>query len=192
MLVRGRKTVYNIRIIEGGLRMEPRYGFIHDKLDIKLLILFVLRHLPAEIDSETLGDLVLIDGGIGYFDYKECLAELVNTAQIEETEDGYKVTAKGSRNCEVLENNLPWSVRAKARRLMAPVIEEMRRSDMILANHEHGENGVTVYLSMSDGVGSVFDLKILAADEAQAKRIERNFKRNAEGVYHRFIEDLSK
>ena len=68
--------------------MDERFGFIHEKLDIKLLILFVLRRLPAPIDAERLADLVLIDGGIGYFDYKECLAELVNTAQIAETEDG--------------------------------------------------------------------------------------------------------
>ena len=171
--------------------MEPRYGFIHEKLDIKLLILFVLRHLPAEIDGEGLADLVLIDGGIGYFDYKECLAELLNTAQIEEVEDGLRVTAKGRRNCEILETTLPYSVRAKAQRVMAPVIEEMRRSEMILANHAVEENGITVYLSVSDGIGSIFDLKILAADETQAKRIEKNFKKDAEGFYNRFIRELS-
>ncbi len=142
--------------------MDERFGFIHEKLDIKLLILFVLRHLPSEIDGERLGDLVLIDGGIGYFDYKQCLAELVNTAQIEENEDGYRITAKGSRNSEILESSLPYSVRAKARRTMAPVIEEMRRREMILA-----------------------------ADENQARRMEKNFKKKAEQYYQRFVEQLS-
>ena len=166
-------------------------GFIHDKLEIKLLILYVLRRLPAEIDAEKLAELVLIDGGIGYFDYKDCLAELVQTAQVEEGEDGYRVTAKGSHNGEILETGLPYSVRSKAERTLAPVAEEMRRSAMILANHEVGPGGVTVYLAVNDGVGSIFDLKILAADEAQAKRIEKNFKRNAEGYYNRFITELS-
>ena len=166
-------------------------GFIHDKLEIKLLILFVLRRLPAEIDGERLAELVMIDGGVGYFDYKDCLAEMVQTAQVEEGEDGYRVTAKGSRNGEILETSLPYSVRSKAERALAPVAEEMRRSAMILANHEVGDNGVTVYLAVNDGVGSIFDLKILAADEAQAKRIERNFKRNAEAFYNRFITELS-
>ena len=171
--------------------METHYGFIHEPMDIKLLILYVLRHLPAEIDAERLGDLVLIDGGINYFDYKDCLAGLVRTAQVEETEGGYRVTAKGARNCEALEDSLPYSVRAKAKRTMAPVIAEMRRSEMILANHETGEHGVTVYLAVSDGVGTIFDLKILAADEVQAKRIEKNFKRSAEDFYQRFIAELS-
>lgn len=171
--------------------MEERRGFIHEKLDIKLLILYVLRRLPAEIDAERLAELVLIDGGIGYFDYKDCLAELVQTAQVEEGEDGFRVTAKGSRNGEILETGLPYSVRKKAERAAAPVAEEMRRSAMILANHEVGENGVTVYLAVNDGVGSIFDLKILAADETQAKRIEKNFKRSAEAYYNRFITELS-
>lgn len=171
--------------------MEERFGFIHEKLDIKILILYILRRLPAEIDGEMLADLVLIDGGIGYFDYKECLAELVTTAQVEEDDGEYKITAKGSRNCDILGDTLPYSVRTKAERVSAPVIEEMRRSEMILANHELTENGVIVYLAVSDGVGNIFDLKILAADEQQAKKIEKNFKRNAESYYNRFIEELS-
>lgn len=171
--------------------MNERFGFIHDKLDIKLLILFVLRHLPAEIDGERLGDLVLIDGGIGYFDYKVCLAELVGTAMVSEEDGCYRVTAKGSRNCEILENSLPYSVRAKAQRVMAPVIDEMRRSSMILANHELTDKGLMVYLAVDDGMGNIFDLKILAADEQQAKKIEKNFKRHAEDYYNRFIQELS-
>lgn len=171
--------------------MDEGYGFIHEQFDIKLLILYVLRQLPSAIDAERLADLVLIDGGFNYFDYKQCLSELAQTAQIEETEEGYQVTAKGSRNCEILESGLPFSVRNKARRAMAPVIEEMRRREMILANHEAGPDGVTVYLSVNDGLGSIFDLKILAASEEQALRIEKNFRKRAEQYYQRFIEALS-
>lgn len=171
--------------------MGERLGFINDKLDIKILILFVLRRLPAEIDSERLADLILIDGGVGYFDYKECLAELVTTAQIEDDDGLIKITAKGSRNGEILESGLPYSVRVKAEKTLSPVAEEMRRSAMILANHEITEGGITVYLAVSDGIGTIFDLKILAADEEQAKKIERNFRRKAEEYYNRFIGQLS-
>ena len=44
-------------------------GFIHEKLDIKILILYILNHLPAAVDAQTLSDLVFCDNGIGYFDY---------------------------------------------------------------------------------------------------------------------------
>ncbi len=166
-------------------------GFIHEKLDIKILILYILRRLPAAIDGEKLAELVLIDGGIGYFDYKQCLAELVDNSQVEETAEGYVITAKGSRNCEIVESSLPYSVRTKAEKVTGPVAEEMRRSSMILANHELTDGGVTVYLAVSDGIGNIFDLKILAADEEQARRMENNFKKNAESYYNSFIEQLS-
>ena len=48
-----------------------RFGFIHDKLDIKILILFVLRRLPDYVQGDTLAELVLCDDGISYFDYTE-------------------------------------------------------------------------------------------------------------------------
>ena len=170
---------------------EQRFGFIHDKLDTKVLILYVLHRLPAAINAEKLADLVLIDGGIGYFDYKQCLYELVETSHVEETDAGCIITAKGSRNCEILSDTLPYTVRVKADKVTAPVAEEMRRDAMILANHEQTNGGITVYLALSDGIGSIFDLKILAANEEQAKKIERSFRKKAEEYYHRFITELS-
>jgi len=171
--------------------MEHRFGFIHDKLDTKVLILYVLHRLPARIDAESLANLVLIDGGIDYFDYKQCLCELVENSQVDETAEGCLITAKGSRNCEILADTLPYSVRMKANRVTAPVAEEMRREAMILANHERTEGGVTVYLALSDGIGNIFDLKILAANEEQAEKIERSFRKKAEEYYNRFITELS-
>lgn len=166
-------------------------GFIHDKLDIKILILYVLRRLPAPIDPERLAELVLIDGGIGYFDYKQCLAELEDNRQVEMTEEGCLATAKGARNCEIVESSLPYSVRTKAERAVAPVAEEMRRRAMIRANHEQTDSGVTVYLSVSDGMGDILEMKLLVPDEEQAKKIERNFRKDAEGFYARFAAELS-
>ena len=70
-------------------------GFIHEKLDIKILILYILNHLPAAVDAQTLSDLVFCDNGIGYFDYSDCLAELVDTAHITEEGGKYRITEKG-------------------------------------------------------------------------------------------------
>ena len=45
-----------------------RLGFIHEKLDIKILILYILRRLPGTVDPETLAELCQCDSGVGYFD----------------------------------------------------------------------------------------------------------------------------
>ena len=69
-----------------------RLGFIHEKLDIKILILFILRRLPGEVEPETLCELCQCDGGIDYFDYSDCLSDLIETGHIKETPTGYTIT----------------------------------------------------------------------------------------------------
>lgn len=168
-----------------------RFGFIHEKLDIKILILFILRRLPGVVEPETLGELCQCDDGIGYFDYSDCLSELIDTGHIAESEEGYEITEKGMRNADAVESSLPYSVRSKALRLIAPVEERMRRAAMIKAAHEVNKEGCFVNLAMSDGVGEIINLRFLCADEAQAKLVKKNFRRDAEGYYHKIVALLS-
>ena len=131
-------------------------GFIHEKLDIKILILYILNHLPAAVDGQTLSDLVFCDNGIGYFDYSDCLAELVDTAHITEEGGKYRITEKGSRNVNEVASSLPYSVRMKADRVTEPIAEQMRRAAMIVAQHTNTpEGGCNVHLALSDGIGQV-------------------------------------
>ena len=168
-----------------------RLGFIHEKLDIKILILFVLRRLPSIVDAETLRGLVMCDDGISYFDYTDCLSELVTAGNVEELEGGYLVTANGSRSGETVENSLPYSVRKKAERLLSPVREKMRRDASILTHHRSDADGTTVTLSMGDGRGDLIRLSFVCAGDEQAKRIESNFRREAEEYYQKIVALLS-
>ena len=164
-----------------------QHGFIHERLDIKILILYILRRLPGAVDPETLLELCQCDEGIGYFDYSDCLSELVETGHITESEEGYTITEKGARNADAVESSLPYSVRSKALRLLAPVEERLRRAAMITARHTLSEEGCTVELAMGDGKGELIHLRLLGADEEQAGTLEKHFRKNAEGYYQKII-----
>ena len=169
-----------------------RYGYIHDELDLKILILYILRRLPLPIDRERLGELVLQDEGVSYFDYIQCLAELTDSGHTEHVEGGYRVTEKGDRNGRTIESSLPYTVRVRVDRTMEPIIRAMNRSAMIRTAHSPSPGGgVQVELAMGDGVGEIISLKLLAADEAQALAMEKNFRAQAEQVYNELIEKLS-
>lgn len=169
-----------------------RFGFIHDKLDLKILILFILRRLPGPVDGETLSELVMRDEGVGYFDYSQCLSELMDTGHVELQEAGYRITEKGERNGAAIEGSLPYTVRTRAERAIVPVAKTINRNAMIKTEHSlRPEGGCQVSLSMEDGMGEIISLRLLAADEEQAMAIEKHFRADAEGLYNHLIQRLS-
>jgi hypothetical protein len=165
--------------------MEERLGFIRDKLDIKILILFILHRLPEPVTFEELSDLTLCDEGISYFDFTECVSELVSTGHISTDGHTYTLTEKGIRNGEITEDSIPFSVRMKAERNAAAVRLQMNRKSMISTSHEiRRKGGYTVELSLSDGISEVISMKLYAASEAQAEALKEGFASNAENIYN--------
>ena len=168
------------------------FGFIHEKMDIKILILFVLEQLPAPVDEVTLSELVFCDDGIGYFDYADCLAELAETGQITDENGAYQITEAGRKNVEAVGDSIPYSVRAKARRVTAPLAERMRRAAMIKAQHQLQDDGTfRVELGVTDGVSSLLDLSIMSPTEEIALTMEKTFRTNAERIYHDVVRILT-
>ena len=169
------------------------FGFIHEELDIKILILYVLRRLPGVVDPNVLGDLCRgCDDGFDYFEYSDCLADLIDNGLIAENEEGFQITDKGARNVEVVETDIPYSVRSRADKLLKPERDRLRREAMIKTGHENEKGGCFVTLAMSDGEGDVINMRLLCGGEEQAKTMEKNFRKNAEAFYQQFIELLSK
>ena len=69
-------------------------AFIQDKLEIKFLILYIVSRLTEPVDGADLQDMTMCDEGIDYFDYAECLGDLVKTEHLRVTEDGQYVITK--------------------------------------------------------------------------------------------------
>ena len=91
--------------------MDEEYGFIREKLDIKLLILYILRRLSGGVDISTIFEICRVDGGVGYFDYSDCLSELTETGLIAYDEDNgrYMITPKGADDIDQVGSSLPFS-----------------------------------------------------------------------------------
>jgi len=173
--------------------MLGSFGFIHDRIEIKVLILFIMRRLPEPVTLDVLAGLTMCDDGIGYFDVTECLAELIETDHLHSENGIYSLTQKGERNGDALEKNLPYSVRIKAEGSAALVRANLNRDAMIKTNHISKEGGgYTVSLSLSDGIGDIISIELYAANEQQAGTIEKGFRKDAEQIYHAIIDMLAK
>lgn len=169
------------------------YGFIRQKIDIKILILYILKMLPAPVSQDMLTELTLIDNATNYFDYIECLTELEEKDLIITTdEDKYTITPKGIRTATEMESSLPYTIRLKASSGAERAAKILAREAMIKTSHkEKPEGGFTVSLSLSDGLGEMMHLDILAGSDQQAKDMESRFRKNAESLYLRIAAILT-
>ena len=166
----------------------PFYGLIHDEVDLKLLILYILRRLPGPVDRETLFEICICDNGVEYFDFAEYLEELKQNGQICVNEDDeYTVTEQGAKNGEEVECSLPKSVRLAADKAAAGAAEHIRRMNLIKAEPEETDEGLFMHLSLSDGEIDLLDMKIYCGDPAAARAVRKNFRREAEKFYSKFI-----
>ena len=171
--------------------MENRYGFIRDKLEIKILILFVLSRLTEPVDFETLTDLCLCDDAISYFDYSDCVNELIATDHIYFDGQKYVITDKGRKNGSVTETGIPYTVRLKAEKSAAVANARLARDTMISTDKEMKRGGgYTVHLSLSDGTCDIISMELFAASSKQADDIEAGFRKHAEAVYNAIIKKL--
>ena len=168
--------------------MNRGYGFIHEKLEIKILILFILRRIMEPISFDELIKLAMCDGGINYFDFVECVADLTETEHLENKDDKYSITEKGARNGETTENSLPYSVRMHAENATFAYRSRQDRNAMINTSHTIDQDGnYTVVLSMTDGISEVVSIELFVVSEQQAMSLEKGFRKNAENIYNRLV-----
>lgn len=173
-------------------------GFITDKLEIKLLILYIASRLVGPAPFEMLQDLSMCDEGVDYFGFSECLADLVRTEHlILDEDDRYVITEKGRLNCAACETVLPYSVRMQVEKNIVSHNELIKRRNLIGAHIEQRDKGgYTVTLSLSDELDSLMKMELLITREDMAKQLRRKFENNAEVLYSKilslFFEDQEK
>ena len=52
-----------------------RHGFVHDMLDVKVLILYIMARVAYPVDLQKIYELSYQDDGLSYFDVAEAVAD---------------------------------------------------------------------------------------------------------------------
>lgn len=168
-----------------------RYGFIHDKLDIKFLVLYLMARVASPIDFPTLTDLTMCDEGVDYFDFAEAVSELVSTGHLTLTDGLYEITEKGRSNGAVCESSLPYSVKRKCSANLAKLNGILRRNAQVRSSVEdRPEGGSVVKMELDDDKGNLFTLQLFCGTREQAQRMAQGFQEEPERVYHDVIAAL--
>ena len=159
-------------------------GFIHDKLDIKLLVLYIMARVAAPIDFTTLTDLSMCDSGVDYFQFAEAVSELVDSGHLEQQEEYYSITDKGRRVGESGESSLSPVIRRRCDQRLAPLNQALKRKAQVRAEVGPQSDGYGVRLAMDDDSGPLFSLSLLAPSQEEGQRIADYFLRHPDRVYN--------
>lgn len=167
-------------------------GFIRESLELKCLILYVAARASEPLMLTELQSLTMIDDGVDYFSFTQCLNELVQTEHIEiDSCERYVITAKGVKNSLITADSLPQSVRMKADRVVETFNRELLRRAQVGARVEKRDNGTyTLALHLSDDVDDLMELRVMVNSEEQAKALADKFRETPEEVYQKLMATL--
>lgn len=169
-----------------------KQGFIHDKLDIKMLELYLMTRVAGPVDFDTLTDLAMRHEGVEYFDFAEATAELVDSGHLELAEGHYTITEKGRLNSAACESSLPYSVRRRCNQDLAEVNAILRRNAQIRGEVRPNDDGsVVARMTLDDDGGNLLTIELLCPSQTQAERLIAGFKSKPERVYNEVLEALT-
>lgn len=169
-----------------------RLGFIHDMMDVKVLILYVMSRVNYPVTVQQIYELCYQDECLSYFDVCTAVPEMVNSLHLQELEDGcYQITEKGRADGSLTQDSIAFSVRQRAENAVARFNRQIRRSSFVKTHILPRDNGdFSVVLSLDDDMGNLMTLELMAPDQRQAVRLSRLFEKKAEAVYNLTMAEL--
>ena len=163
-----------------------RLGFIHDMLDVKVLVLFVAQRANYPLTTQEIYELCYQDECLSYFDVCTAVPEMVATGHLKELDgERYEITEKGRETATLTEDSIAYTVRQRAENAVTRFNRQIRRSSFVKTQVISREGGdFSVILSLDDETSNLMTLELMAPDQRQAVRLSRLFEKKAEDVYN--------
>ena len=169
-------------IEDGGLRSSS---------SISLLACYIIAKSKERLTAKYVVD-ALVEGKIAnYFEISNAISKMIKTDNLVVDSDGYlSITDKCAFNVEMLENDLPLTIREKAVELVAKTARHEILKKENKASIEKVENGYKVTLHVSDKDCDFMVLSLYFPSEAQAQVVKEKFQLHPAKVYENLINSI--
>ena len=169
-----------------------RLGFIHDMMDVKVLILYVAARSNYPMTAQELYELCYQDECLSYFDVCTAIPEMVRSGHLQQVEgEKYEITEKGRQDGELTADSIAFTGKQRAEDAVAKFNRQLRRSSFVKTQIIPREDGdFSVVMALDDEVGNLMTLELVAPDQRQAVRLGKLFEKKAEKVYNLTMTEL--
>ena len=163
-----------------------RLGFIHDMMDVKVLVLFVTARSSYPLTAQEVYELCYQDDCLSYFDVLQAIPEMVASGHLRQAEEEkYEITDKGRETASLTEDSIAFTVKQRAENAVARFNRQIRRSSFVKSQIVPRENGnFSVIMSLNDEMGNLMTMELFAPNQRQAVRLGRLFEKKAESLYN--------
>ena len=163
----------------------------------KILILYILSRINREFIENDLLKIMSSINNINYFYFKDILTDLVNSKLVvtysKDEQVFFAITDEGRNSLELTIDMLPGLKKLKADSVLDGKIIDIIDEETVSAEYiPENENDYTVKCKIVENNKALFELKVFAGSNEQAKKIADNWKKNASTIYPKIIEMLNK
>ena len=141
-----------------------RLGFIHDMLDVKILILFVMSRVSYPVTTGEIYELCYQDECLSYFDVCTAIPEMVKSGHLKQIdEEKYAITDKGKADGSLTEDSIAFTVKQRAENAVAKYNRQIRRSSFVKTQVIPRDSGdYSVIMSLDDEMGNLMTMELFA------------------------------
>ena len=169
-----------------------RLGFIHDMMDVKVLILYVAARSSYPMTSQEIYELCYQDECLSYFDICTAVPEMVTSGHLKQVdEERYEITEKGKEAGALTEDSIAFTVKQRAENAVARYNRQLRRSSFVKTQIIPRPSGdYSVIMALDDDMGNLMTMELLAPTQRQAVRLGKLYEKKAEGIYNIVMTEL--
>lgn len=166
-----------------------RHGFIHDMLDVKVLILYVMSLVEVPVSAQTIYELCLQDDCLSYMDVQQAIPQMVETGHLHALDDGmFCITDKGRDTEQLTTDSIAFPVRHRAKLAVENLNSAAKREQYIQTDVRQDEKGdYVVAMTMNDHNGRLMHLELTMPTRQQAGKVEAAYRKNPDLVYQSVI-----
>ena len=169
-----------------------RLGFIHDMIDVKVLILFVASRSNYPMTAQEVYEVCYQDECLSYFDVCTALPQMVESGHMQKLDDErYEITEKGREDGKLTEDSIAFTVKQRAEDAVSRFNRQLRRSSFVKSQVIPRNNGdFSVVMALDDEMGNLMTLELVAPNQRQAIRLGKLFEKKAEELYNLTMSEL--
>lgn len=170
-------------------------GGLYNTAEIKILICYILNSIKQPVPATDLVNELHFAGLANGFEVSDAISSLAESGHIKsinDPDDSYEITEKGSLIAEELKTSISYTVKDRAFAItvkMLSHIKNIKQTEFEVVR----ENGVPyIICSVKDSDLLLMSIKILLSDDSQATAIKERFLENPSEIYLGIIEKLTK